>query len=251
MVDDLARYANANGLRTYYEIHGNPDGDPVLLLHGGFGNANNFNAMRPALEEHYELIVPERRGHGHTPDLPGPITYDNMAEDTIAFMAAIGLERAHLVGWSDGAMVGLLVALRAPERVSKLAFLSQHVNLAGRRVPGESATTGWTIDTVSPAIKRSYEKRSPDGTDHFPVVFDKMMRLFAEEPQLPIERLAGVRCPTLIAAADVDILSLEHAVSQFRAIPNAQLAVVPDASHSFPMDKPELTAKLVFDFLRD
>ena len=78
-----------------------------------------------------------------------------------------------------------------------------------------------------------------------------MMRLFGEEPKLPIERLADVRCPTLIAAADVDILSLEHAVAQFRTIPNAHLAVVPDASHSFPMDKPELTANLVLDFLRD
>jgi pimeloyl-ACP methyl ester carboxylesterase len=250
-MDDPARYADVNGLRTYYEIHGNPDGDPLLLLHGGFGNANNFHGMRPALAEHYQLIVPERRGHGHTPDLPGPITYDNMAEDTIAFMAAIGLERAHLVGWSDGAMVGLLVALQAPERVSKLAFLSQHVNLAGRRIAGESASTGWTVDTVPPAIKRSYEKRSPDGPEHFPVVFEKMMRLFGEEPELPIERLAEVRCPTLIAAADVDILSLEHAVAQFSTIPNAQLAIVPDASHSFPMDKPELTAKLVLDFLRD
>lgn len=250
-MDDPACYADVNGLRTYYEIHGKPDGDPILLLHGGFGNANNFNAMRPALAEQYKLIVPERRGHGHTPDLPGPITYDNMAEDTIAFMDAIGLQRAHLVGWSDGAMVGLLVALLAPERVSKLAFLSQHVNLAGRRVAGEPASTGWTVDTVPPAIKRSYEKRSPDGPNHFPVVFGKMMRLFGEEPELPIERLADVRCPTLIAAADVDILSLEHAVAQFRTIPNAQLAIVPDASHSFPMDKPELTAKLVLDFLRD
>ena len=174
-MDDPARYADVNGLRTYYEIHGKPDGEPVLLLHGGFGNANNFNAMRPALAEQYKLIVPERRGHGHTPDLPGPITYDNMAEDTVAFMAAIGLQRAHLVGWSDGAMVGLLVALQAPERVEKLAYLSQHVNSAGKRT-AESGTVGWTAETAPVPIRRAYEKRSPDGPEHWPIVFEKVIR---------------------------------------------------------------------------
>ena len=94
-----------------------------------------FSGLRALLTPHFRVYLPERRAHGRTPDVPGPLTYDLMAQDTIAFMEAVGLDSAHLVGWSDGAMVGLLVAMRRPDLVRRLVMIGQHLNrmACGRR----------------------------------------------------------------------------------------------------------------------
>src|SRR5215208_4129969 len=122
-------YVDAGGVWTYYEATG--DGDPLVLLHGGMCTIETFDGLTPALAERYRVHAPERRGHGRTPDVEGPITYAIMAEDTIAFIEAVGIAPAHLVGWSDGAFVALLVALRRPALVRKLALIGQFVNVAG------------------------------------------------------------------------------------------------------------------------
>src|SRR4051794_33250491 len=123
------KYVDAGGVHTYYEVAG--AGEPLVLLHGGFCTVETFGAQTPALAGQYRVYVPERRGHGRTPDVEGPITYENMAQDTIAFMEALGISSAHLVGWSDGAIVGLLVALHRPDLVRKLVLIGQAVNHEG------------------------------------------------------------------------------------------------------------------------
>ena len=102
-------YVDAGGVRTYYEAEGT--GEPLVMLHGGLCPIETFDGLRSALVERYRVYLPERRGHGRTPDVEGPYSYEVMAQDMIAFMAAIGLEPAHVLGWSDGASVGLLMAL--------------------------------------------------------------------------------------------------------------------------------------------
>src|SRR5437879_5994609 len=106
-------YVDAGGVRTYYAVEG--EGEPLILLHGGGATLETFDGETSALASKYRVYLPERRGHGRTPDVEGPITYEIMAQDTIAFLEATGIASAHLVGWSDGALVGLLVALRRPD----------------------------------------------------------------------------------------------------------------------------------------
>src|SRR3970040_587953 len=103
-------YVDAGGVSTYYESHG--EGEPLLLLHGGLCTIETFFGQTPELAKRFCVILPERRGDGRPADVDGPITYDAMAADTIAFMGALGIENAHLVGYSDGAIVGMLVAMR-------------------------------------------------------------------------------------------------------------------------------------------
>src|SRR4029079_18369992 len=103
-------YINAGGLRTYYEAQG--AGDALVMLHGGFSSVNTFGGFTPRIAERYRVFSPERRGHGRMPDVEGPITYEIMADDTIAFIDALAIGPAHVVGWSDGAHVGLRTALR-------------------------------------------------------------------------------------------------------------------------------------------
>jgi pimeloyl-ACP methyl ester carboxylesterase len=241
------QYVDAGGIRTYYEITG--DGEPLVLLHGGLCTAETFDAQTPALAMKYRVYVPERRGHGRTPDVDGPITYDNMAQDTIAFLQAVGIASADLVGWSDGALVGLLVALRRPDLVRKLVLIGQYVTLDGARPEFSALASTMTRETFPPMLEQMYAAVSPDGPDHFGVVFEKMRSLWVGDTGVKLADLSAVTSSTLILLADDDIMSIEHAADLQRALPSAQLAVVPGTSHALPMEKPDLTNRLILEFL--
>jgi len=114
-------YVEVHGLRTWHEVTG--AGQPVVLLHGAFAGAASWSGQAPVLADAgYKVHVPERRGHAHTPDVPGPLTYQVMADDTVAYLDGVVGGPAHLVGWSDGAVVALLVAQRRPELVDRLVL---------------------------------------------------------------------------------------------------------------------------------
>src|SRR5262245_29472943 len=108
----MGSYVQTGDVKTWYAEQG--QGDPLVLLHGGLVDARFFEPNLGALAEHFHVFAPERRGHGHTPDVDGPITYQLMADDTSAFLEGVVREPAHLVGHSDGAFVALLVAMQRP-----------------------------------------------------------------------------------------------------------------------------------------
>jgi len=244
-------YVDAGGLRTYYEIKG--EGDPLLLLHGGFCPVETFDGLTPRLAEAYRVYLPERRGHGRTPDMDGPITFENMAEDTVAFMDALDIGRAHLVGWSDGAVVALHVALQRPELVRKLVLIGTVVNFDGMAAEAREtlAGPGLTPEILPPFLRELYANVSPDGPDHFDVVFDKLSATWKVEPSFELSELAGLEMPTLVMVGDRDVVTVEHAAAMQRAIPDARLAVVPGADHGFPMVAPELVSGPVLAFLSE
>jgi pimeloyl-ACP methyl ester carboxylesterase len=239
-------YLEAGGVRTYHEVSGH--GDPLVLLHGGMCTLETFDGLTAVLAERYRVHAPERRGHGRTPDVEGPITYAIMAEDTIAFMEAAGIGPAHLVGWSDGAFVALLVALRRPELVRKLVLIGQFVNADGVR-PELKALDGLTADMLPPVLKQLYAAVSPDGPDHFEVVFEKLSPSWLGEADMELAELSRVSAPTLVLLGDDDLPTIEHAEAMRRALPAGRLGVVPGATHGLPMEQPELTGRLVLGFL--
>jgi pimeloyl-ACP methyl ester carboxylesterase len=241
-------YVDAGGVRTYYEVHGG--GDPLVLLHGGFCPIETFAGLTPLLAEHYRVYLPERRAHGRTPDIEGPITYEAMAQDTIAFLKAVDLASANFVGWSDGAVVALLVALRRPDLVRRLVMIGQGVNPEGLQPEVIAMTEQETMpDMLPPMLEQLYAAVSPDGPEHWAVVKDKLWQLYRREPNLALSELARVAAPTLLIIAEHDIPTVEHAEAMQRALPDARLEVVPDATHGLPMEKPEVVARLVLDFL--
>jgi pimeloyl-ACP methyl ester carboxylesterase len=154
-------YVVLDGVRTWYDELG--DGDPLVLLHpGGAGvDARAFGPNVKPLAACFRVYTPERRAHGHTPDVTGPITFDAMAKDTIAFLEAVVGRRAHVVGCSDGAIVGLLVALRRPDLIDRLVL-----------VAGVFHFEGWLPEVIDPGngppefLARLYEEVSPDGAGH-------------------------------------------------------------------------------------
>ncbi|MGW7610523.1 alpha/beta fold hydrolase [Streptomyces sp. NPDC054766] len=138
----------ASGLRTYYEAQGT--GDPLGMLHGGFATVDVFGGgFTPLIAERYRVHSPERRGYGRMPDVEGPITYEIMAYDTIAFIEAPGIGPAHVVGRSDGADVGLIGAMRRPDLVRQLVLIGTAVNITGGRHRSTSKNSGKTSHTLS------------------------------------------------------------------------------------------------------
>jgi pimeloyl-ACP methyl ester carboxylesterase len=239
-----------NGVRTYYEAWGDPGGEPLVLLHGGLAPASTWKAEAGPLSEHYRVYVPERRGHGHTRDLEGPITFANMAADTIAFLHEVVGGPANLVGWSDGGITSLTVALTEPDLVRSLVAIGTTFHHDGELVP----TSEWGMEPDGPEmawLRGLYADASPDGADHWPVVFAKVMRLWAEEPTFTVEDLARIQVPVLVMVGDDDGIRFDHTVAFYEALAHGQLAVVPAASHALPLEKPDDVTRLILAFLRD
>jgi pimeloyl-ACP methyl ester carboxylesterase len=173
-------YVDVNGLPTWHEVHG--AGQPVVLLHGAFAGASSWSAQAPALAAAgYNVHVPERRGHAHTPDVEGPLTYEVMADDTVAYLDGVVGGRAHLVGWSDGAVVALLVARRRPDLVDRLVLIGQYYNSAGKVSGGLVDQLRAGGDQVMGFLRAEYDLVSPDGPEHFPVVYAKTLRMLATD----------------------------------------------------------------------
>jgi pimeloyl-ACP methyl ester carboxylesterase len=246
---DPGQRVEANGVDTYYEVDG--EGEPVVLLHGGFVTIDSWAPQRAALAARYRLYLPERRGHGRTPDVDGPLSYTVMAADTIAFMDAVGLPSAHLVGWSDGAIVGLEVALARPELVRSLVLIGTAAHVDGWGAESRAEAETMTPASLPPFIRETYDRLSPDGPDHFPIVFERLLAEWRTQPRHELAELGAVSARTLICIGDRDGVSVEHAAAMQRAIPDAQLAVVPGADHFLTFQKPDLANRLLLDFLAE
>jgi pimeloyl-ACP methyl ester carboxylesterase len=239
----MAQYVQTGAVNTWYDERG--DGDPLVLLHGGLLDSRFFAPNVGPLAERFHVHLPERRGQGHTPDVEGPITYQVMAEDTIAFLEAVVGGPADLVGHSDGAFVAMLVAIHRPDLVHRLVMIGGGFDKSGEAMPD----MGFELDPVVEQLGRSYGEVSPDGEAHFPVVAAKIGELVKKEPHLDVAELGRITARSLVMFADDDIMTLQHAVQTFDALPNAELAVVPGTSHFLTQEKPQLVNAILLDFL--
>jgi pimeloyl-ACP methyl ester carboxylesterase len=218
----VGEYVDANGVHTFYEERGS--GEAMLLLHGGGVGGDSFGDWTAWFAERYLVRVPDRRGQGQTPDVDGPLSYEGMARDTIAFIDALGAERTHLVGWSDGANIALMIGASRPDLVDKIVAIGANA----------------TVDGLTAAGRASIEQFASDGS---PFSAKLIACWFDESYSID---LTAVAAPTLVIAGDDDIMSNAHTAWIAESIPNAQLAIIPGASHLVPMEKPELL-RTIFD----
>ena len=236
-IDDLA---------VFYETEG--DGETIVLLHGGLADNSTWAAQFSGLSPHRRVVAPERQAQGHTPDRPGPLTYQAMADQTVSFLAALGLGPVDLLGWSDGGMVGTLIAAERPELVRTLIVTGSGFSSAGYVAGAMEDLLALSPDDEDMEMYAAmYAQASPDGPEHFPRVWEKMRVMWAE-PFDWTGRLEHVSAPTLVIVGDDDYIRVGHAEEFSRKVVNGQLAVVPGASHLVPMEKPELFNQLVLDF---
>jgi pimeloyl-ACP methyl ester carboxylesterase len=236
--------------RIYYETSG--AGEPLLLLHGGFGTVEDFASQTPELAKHFKVVAFERPGHGHTADSTESFRFDTMATGTIDFIEALKLGATNLVGWSDGAITALLVAISRPDLVKRLVCVSGLFD-TNAQSPGDlnwirSLTPESFRKAASPLVKR-YDEISPDGPSHFPVVVEKTKRLWLNEPNIAKEELAKISAPTMVIAGDRDTIPIEHTLELFRSIKGAQLCIIPGTTHFLLSQKPDIVNRAILDFL--
>jgi pimeloyl-ACP methyl ester carboxylesterase len=239
----MADYVQLGEVRTWYDEHG--AGEALVLMHGGLVDSRFMEPNLAPLAERFHVYTPDRRGHGRTPDVDGPITYQLMADDTVAFLEQVVGGPAHLVGHSDGAIVAMLVAMQRPELVQRLVMISGGFDKSGEAAPNMEFDTDQVVQFLGPA----YGEVSPDGEDHFPVVAGKIGEMARKEPHVAPADLATITQRTLVMYADDDLMTLAHAVALYDALPDAELAVVPGTSHFLTQEKPHLVNALVLDFL--
>ncbi len=221
-----------------------------MLLHGAFSGASSWGGQVPALvEAGRRVFCPERHGHGHSPDVTEEFHYADMAEETIAYLDEVVGGPADIVGWSDGAVVGVLVALRRPDLIRRLVLIGQYFNSSGRAVGGMLDALG-TDEEMKAFFAAEYATESPDGPDHFQVIFDKTMAMIDSEPEIDLGDLSAVTAPTLVMQGDRDEVTLEHSLGVVAAIDGARLCVIP-GSHLIPIEAPTAVNAVIAQFLTE
>ncbi|MDL9936140.1 alpha/beta hydrolase [Gordonia sp. ABSL1-1] len=246
---DGGAYVEVAGDVVWHFHGGEGSGPPIVLLHGAFGSASTWGPQIAGfLDAGHTVFAPERSGHGHSPDVGYPYTFEGMAAQTIAYLDSVVCIPAHLVGWADGGLVALLVAHHRPDLVARMVTVGSYVDAEGR---DHDSFVG-RIRTGDPEIvtflRGDHDSRSPDGPEHFPVVFDKIVHMLSTDPYFRIDDFSSVPTPTLVVAADRGVVRLESSIALARTLPHGRLAVLP-GTHVVPAEAPELFNPLVLSFL--
>lgn len=223
-----------DGARIWYASHSS--GPPVILLHGGLGHGGNWGNQVPALvDAGYRAIVIDSRGHGRSTRDDRPYSYELMAGDVLAVMDALSLERAALVGWSDGACTALVLADNAPERVAGVFFFACNMDPSGTK----------ELEFPNPVLDRCFARHTKDYAalsatpDGFQELADAVGLMQRTQPNYSASDLAGISVPVTIVQGEHDeFITLEHAQYLSRSIPGADLTNLPGVSHFAPLQRP-------------
>jgi pimeloyl-ACP methyl ester carboxylesterase len=237
--------AEVNGIKVWYAEFGPADGKPVILLHGGLGNSDYFGLQVPALAQKYRVIVMDSRGHGRSARDARPYGYDLMAEDVIGLLDYLKIQKTALVGWSDGAILGLDIAIHHPDRLTKLFAFAANSNTAGVADISASKVFNAYIERTG----TEYEKLSPTPKD-FQGFLDQIGKMWATQPDFTDAQLAAITTPTWIVDGDRDeAIKRENTEYMASHIPGAGLLILPQVSHFAFLQDPEAFNAAVLHFL--
>ena len=223
--------APVNGIKLWYAEFG--QGAPVILLHGGLANSNYWGLLVRALAPHYRVIVVDSRGHGRSSRDARPYGYDLMADDVVGLMDYLKIDKAALVGWSDGAIIGLDIALRHPQRLSKLfAFAANSDPSAVKDVEHDPVFSAFIA-----RARKEYETLSPTPKE-YDAFLKQIEKMWEGEPHWTADRLHGIEVPTWIVDADHDeAIKRDNTLFMADNIPGSGLLIQPQVSHfSFLQD---------------
>ena len=255
----VGQYADVNGLHMYYEVHGR--GQPLVLLHGAFSAiGSSFGKMLPGLAKGRQVIGLELQAHGHTADIDRPLSLEQLADDTAAFITQRGQGPADVFGYSMGAAVALRVAIRHPEVVRKLVIMSVTTKASGIH-PGLMEG----MAQMQPEMMHGsqwydeYMRIAPHSED-FNKLFAKKTEMDRNTQDVPDEVIRAIQAPVLFVVGDSDLARPEHAVEVFRllgggvfgdmaGLPKSRLAILPATSHVGASERVDWVVSMVNEFL--
>ena len=218
------KFYNVRGFKMYAEIYGH--GAPLLMIHGNGESLRDFIYQIPYFEKKYKVIVADSRAQGNSADSGDSLTYEMMADDYSALLDVMKIDSAYVIGWSDGGINALLLAIRHPEKVKKLASTGANLVPDTTAVPKEV----WDIALPTYIALKGKTTKTPREKNEY-----KLMRLLAEQPHIPLTDLQKISCPSLIIGGDHDVIKEEHTMLIYKNIPKAYLWILPGSGHGTPV----------------
>lgn len=236
--------ARVNGIDLYYEVYG--AGDPLVLLHGGLGNGTYWRNQIPVFAQRYRVIVVDSRGHGRSSFDDQPISYALMASDVLALMDQLGIQKADIVGWSDGGIIGLELAIRHPERLNRVVAYAANFDPTGVRLDiGQNAYFNAYIARAA----EDYQALSPH-PERWDAFLANITNMWATEPNYTEAQLKGITTPFLILdGEEEEAIDLNQTKLMALLIPGAKLELMPGTGHFAMFEQPELFNRIVLDYL--
>ena len=241
----MEQYLDVDGHQVYsYEWDNN--GEAVLLLHGGLSQTSHWDShVLPAVEDDFHVFAYDRSGHGFTSDQAKSFHYQHQTDEAISYLKHVVKEPAHLIGYSDGGIIALMVAIQQPALVRSIITLGANFHPSGI----------YRLDefdgVVSAENQEEYNRTSPDAPETLAKKIQKMIEIQKSEPNLTTDDLGKIQCPVLVMAGDDDVIKHNHTAELFESIPLGQLAVVPATSHKFIKERPALAQLIIREFLED
>jgi pimeloyl-ACP methyl ester carboxylesterase len=233
------KYFDNRGFTMYYETYG--AGAPLLMIHGNGGSIKDFTNQIPFFEKNYKVIVADSRAQGKSVDNGDSLSYEMMTDDLNALLDHLHLDSCYVMGWSDGGINGLLLAIRHPDKVKKLAVTGANL------VPDSSAVEP-EILTWAKSLSDSINKLllSPETN-----TYRKLFHLLAYEPNITTSQLQTIKCPVLVIGGDHDVIRPRHTMLIAESIPKSYLWILPNSGHSTPVVYKDLFNEVVNDFFKN
>jgi len=224
-------YATINGIQLYYETYGS--GEPLILLHGNGGSIHAFSKQIPFFEKYYQVIAIDSRLQGKSGGSPDRISYDLMASDFCALLDYLHIKSAYVLGWSDGGIDGIVMAMNCHQKVKRLAVSGANT------VPDSTAMSYDDILEMKDFVANNKTASKKE------IALTKMM---IDQPNIPYTSLKQIHCPVLVMAGDHDMIKPEHTLKIFQSIPGASLCIFPDSNHGVCQQHPKLFNETVLTF---
>jgi pimeloyl-ACP methyl ester carboxylesterase len=230
------RYIKTRGFNMYYETYGT--GEPLLIIHGSGGSINNFVYQIPYFSKNYKVIIADSRSQGRSLDTGDSLSYEMMADDLNALLDSLHIDSCHVIGWSDGGINGLLLAMRHPVKVKKLAVTGANL---------------WPDSTAVDPFIYKWVRAMNDSMKKAPQTLQvkmnrKLVHLLGYEPHITTKQLGAIKCPTLVIGGDHDVLLPKHTLLIAESIPNSYLWILPNSGHSTPIYYKDQFNQTVGDF---
>jgi pimeloyl-ACP methyl ester carboxylesterase len=232
----VGKYADIRGFKMYYETYGK--GEPMLIIHGNGGSINNFMYQIPYFAKNYHVIIADSRAQGKSVDPTDSLSYEMMTDDLNALLDKLNLKSCYVIGWSDGGINGLLLAMRHPDKVKKLAVTG--ANLWPDTTAVDPFVYKWAM-AENEKLKK--ERVTPDVKNQL-----KLAHLLSYEPHITTAQLHAITCPTLVIGGDHDALLPKHTMLISQSIPNSYLWILPNSGHSTPIYYKDMFNQVVGDF---
>ena len=230
---EAGNYKDVNGIKMYYEIYGS--GKPLVLLHGNGGSIKGHARRIEYFKNQFQVIAIDSRGHGKSVDTSNKqLNYNQMADDVSVLLDSLKIKDAYIWGQSDGGILGLLIAIHHPEKVSKLAAFGANL------YPGKKAVYDEIDKLVMDTLKATKDSRTKN-----------LYTLLAYQPDIKDKDLQKIKCPVLIMSGDRDAIRLEHSIEIFNNIENSNLFVMPGATHFGSYEKTELFNMVLSSFFNE